>query len=228
VNNRTIASCGFGYSGYGYSGYTGNGEFVCSAYDHLLSRFPDSSGLAYWENELSSGTPRTAVAASILGSTEYRGDLVQSYYETFLGRAPDSSGLAYWVAQLNAGAGDQSVLVPILGSDEFYASAGSTSAGFVTALYTKLLGRSTDSGGLAYWENELSSGTPRGSVAASILGSTEYGGDLVHSYYETFLGRAPDSSGLAYWVAQLNGGASNESVIANLVGSSEFYTDATA
>jgi hypothetical protein len=227
TNHVAFTGCGYGYSGYGYGGYTANGEFVCSAYDHLLNRFPDSGGATYWENQLSSGGSRSGVASGILSSAEYRGDLVNSYYVTFLGRASDSGGQAYWVAQLNSGATDQSVLANILGSGEFYTNSGSTSAGFVTALYTKLLGRSPESGGLTYWENQLSSGGSRTGVAYDIATSSEYRGDLVSSYYETFLGRASDSGGQAYWVAQLNGGASNESVIANFIGSPEFYMDAT-
>jgi len=208
--------------------YTGNDAFLCSAYEDLLGRAPDSGGLAYWESQLSSGMSRSAVAGAFVSSTEYRDDLVNNYYETYLGRASDSGGLAYWVAQLTAGASDESVLAAILGSAEFYADSGSTADGFLAALYTMLLGRASDSGGLAYWESQLSSGMSRSAVADAFLASTEYRTALVNSYYETFLGRASDSGGLSYWLAQLAGGASNESFIAAIVGSSEFYTDATS
>jgi hypothetical protein len=228
TNHVASTGCGYGYSGYGYGGYTANGEFVCSVYDHLLNRFPESGGLTYWENQLSSGMSRSALAYDIATSSEYRGDLVNNYYETFLGRASDAGGQAYWVTQMNSGARDESVLANILGSSEFYTNSDSTSAGFVTALYTKLLGRSPESGGLTYWENQLSSGGSRSAVAYDIATSSEYRGDLVGNYYESFLGRASDPGGQAYWVAQLNGGTSNESVIAAIVGSSEFYTDSTA
>jgi len=207
---------------------TGNDAFLCSAYEDLLGRAPDSGGLAYWESQLSSGMSRSAVAGAFVSSTEYRDDLVNNYYETYLGRASDSGGLAYWVAQLTAGASDESVLAAILGSAEFYADSGSTADGFLAALYTMLLGRASDSGGLAYWESQLSSGMSRSAVADAFLASTEYRTALVNSYYETFLGRASDSGGLSYWLAQLAGGASNESFIAAIVGSSEFYTDATS
>jgi hypothetical protein len=207
--------------------YTRNGAFVGSAYEHLLSRTPDSGGLTYWENQLSKGLSRNAVAGAILASTEYGSDLVNGYYETFLGRASETTGLMYWVAQLNTGAKEESVLAAIVGSSEFYAGSGGTSAGFVTALYTKLLGRAPESAGLTYWENQLSKGLSRNAVAGALLGSTEYRTDLVKGYYETFLGRAPDSAGLAYWVGQLKAGAKDESVLAAILGSAEFYTDAT-
>jgi hypothetical protein len=208
--------------------YTGNNAFLCSAYEDLLGRAPDSGGLTYWSAQLASGMSRSVVAYDITTSTEYRDDLISDYYEYYLGRPSDSGGLTYWVAQLNGGASDQSVLAAILGSGEFYADSGSTAGGFLNALYSMLLGRASDSGGLAYWESQLSSGTPRSAVAGAFLSSTEYRTDLVNDYYETFLGRASDSGGLTYWVAQLAGGASNESVIAAIVGSSEFYADATS
>jgi hypothetical protein len=123
TNHVASTGCGYGYSGYGYGGYTANGEFVCSAYDHLLNRFPDSVGLTYWENQLSSGGSRIAVAYDLATSSEYRGDLVNNYYETFLGRASDSGGQAYWVAQLNAGTSNESVIANFIGSSEFYTDA---------------------------------------------------------------------------------------------------------
>jgi hypothetical protein len=208
--------------------YTGNEAFLCQTYEILFASAPDSAGLSYWDAQLSAGVSRSAVAYDIATSTEYRDDLISDYYETYLGRTPDLGGLTYWVTQLAGGASDQSVLAAILGSGEFYANSGSTAGGFLSALYSMLLGRASDSGGLAYWESELSSGMSRSAVAGAFLSSAEYRQDLISNYYETFLGRASDSGGLAYWVAQLAGGVSNESVIAAIVGSPEFYTNATA
>jgi hypothetical protein len=209
--------------------YTGNDAFICSAYEDLVGRAPDSAGLTYWNAQLANGTSRSVVAYDVATSTEYRTDLVKSYYEYYLGRAADLGGLAYWVTQLNSGSTDESVIAAILGSDEFYTTdSGGTADGFVTALYGALLGRTPDSGGLAYWESQLSSGMSRSAVAGALLSSTEYATDLVNGYYAHFLGRTPDLGGLRYWVAQLVAGVSNESVISAIVGSPEFYTDATS
>ncbi len=208
--------------------YTGNSAFLCSTYEDLLGRAPDSGGLAYWNALLSAGTSRSTVAYDIATSPEGRGDLVAGYYEAYLGRAPDAGGLSYWVAQLAGGATDQTVAAGFLGSSEFYTDSGGTQAGFVTALYADLLGRAPDSGGLSYWEAQLSSGATQSAVAAAILSSTEYRTDFVTALYADLLGRAPDSGGLSYWVAQLAGGQSDESIISSIVGSAEYYTDATA
>jgi hypothetical protein len=206
---------------------TGNSAFLCSVYVDLLGRAPDSAGLAYWNALLTGGTSRSTVAYDIATSPEYRGDLVNGYYEAYLGRTSDPGGLSYWVAQLTGGTTDQTVAEGFLGSSEFYTDSGGTPGGFVAALYTDLLGRGPDSGGLAYWESELSSGTTQSAVAAGILSSTEYRSDFVETLYQVLLGRGADSGGLSYWVGQLAGGASNESVISLIVGSPEYYADAT-
>jgi hypothetical protein len=209
------------------SAYKGNEAFLCSAYEDLLGRAPDPAGLAFWDARLAGGMSRTTVAYDIATSPGYRHNLVTGYYETFLKRAPDSGGLSYWVARLNGGASDQSVITGLVGSDEFYADCGASPGGFVTALYSKLLGRGPDSGGLAYWESRLSSGATRGAVVSDILSSTEYRSDFVKAEYLHLFGSGPDAGGLSFWVARLAGGASNESVIAGLVGSAQFYSEAT-
>ncbi len=206
----------------------GNDDFLCTAYSDLLGRVPDSSDLAYWDAQLAGGASRSAVAYDIVTSAEYRSDLISGYYQAFLGRGVDTAGLWYWLTQLNAGASDQSVIAGILGSAEFYTESGGTPDGFITALYTKLLGRAPDAGGLAFWEGQLSSGATPSAVAAGMLSSTEYQSDYVEALYSHLLGRTADAGGLSYWVAQLAGGVPNEFVISAVVGSAEFYADATA
>jgi hypothetical protein len=206
----------------------GNDAFLCAAYGDLLGRTPDSSDLAYWDTQLANGASRSAVAYDIVTSAEYRNDLISGYYQAFLGRGVDAAGLWYWMTQLNAGASDQSVIAGILGSGEFYTDSGGTPDGLITALYTKLLGRAPDVGGLAFWEGQLSSGTTPSTVAAGVLSSAEYETEYVEALYSHLLGRTTDAVGLSYWVGQLAGGVPNEFVISALVGSAEFYADATA
>jgi len=206
---------------------TGKQGFICAAYADLLSRSPDGPGLAFWSSALASGTSRSQIAYDIATSPEYRSDLVNNYYKTFLGRLAEAGGLLFWEDQFNSGLPDQTVLAGILGSAEFYADSGSTSAGFISALYHDLLGRAPDSGGLTFWETKLASGDSRSVVAAGIFGSNEYLNDFVESQYLHFLDRPADPTGLSFWVSKLAGGTSYEWVIADIVGSSEFYMDAT-
>jgi hypothetical protein len=168
------------------------------------------------------------VARDITASAEYRDDLVDSYYSGFLGRPADPGGLSSWVGQLQSGATDESVQAAILGSSEYYADSGATSAGFVSALYSDLLGRAPDAAGLSYWEAQLGAGASRSAVAGAILGSSEYLGDFVEAQYVNLLNRAADPGGLSSWVSHLASGGTYEDVICGIVGSNEFYSDSTS
>jgi hypothetical protein len=148
---------------------------------------------------------------------------VQYCYEVFLGRPADPGGLATWVDLLDAGGSDQSVVEGIMDSPEFYAHAGGTPSGFVSALYTDLLGRAADPGGLASWVGQLNAGVSLGAAVAGFLYSNEYETDFVEGEYVHLLDRGADPEGLAFWVSELAGGASYEQVIAGLVGSPEYY-----
>jgi hypothetical protein len=207
--------------------YSGNQAFVCVVYEDLLSRAPDAAGLASWTSALAGGTSQSQVAYGIASSNEYRTDLVQGYYERFLNRAGDPAGVSSWVAAMGSGWTDEQVISGIVGSAEFYTAAGSTTNGFISAVYEDLLGRSPDSAGLANWSSALAGGTSQSQVAYGIASSNEYRTDLVQGYYEHFLNRAADSAGVSSWVAAMGSGWTDEQVISGIVGSAEFYTDST-
>jgi predicted outer membrane repeat protein len=208
-------------------GYSGNQAFICLAYFDILFRAPDSGGLATYAAQLSSGTSREQVVAELLNSDEYHRDIVESIYERYLMRPADPGGLATYTGQLDAGATPDQVIAEIAGSDEFYNAAGGTADDYVTRLYNLILSRAPDSGGLATYTSQLSSGTSREQVAAELLGSNEYHQDQVEVFYALFLGRSADPGGLATYTGQLNAGTSYAQVEAELVGSNEFYNDAT-
>jgi hypothetical protein len=207
------------------AGSTGNAAFLCSAYEHLLGRAPDAGGLASFEGLLAAGVSRAQVAYDIATSPEYRSNLVGFWYQLLLGRPADPGGLATWIGLLNAGWSDQAVLEGIMGSPEFYTHAGGTPSGFVMALYTDLLRRGADSGGLASWVGKVNAGVSRGTVVAGFLYSNEYETNFVESEYANLLGRVADPGGLATWLSALRGGFSYEWVIADIMGSAEFYAD---
>lgn len=208
--------------------YTGNGAFLCWAYESLLGRTPDSTGLSYWEAQLASGTSRTEVAYDLETSTEYRHDLVEAIYESFLGRAADPGGLVTFTGLLASGATDQEVISDIVGSEEFFNDSGNADSGFVTRAYQTILGRLPDPGGLATSTGSLSSGVSRTRVAYDLLSSPESRTDTITFYYKDILGRAPDPGGLATDLRFLSSGGTVEQLVANLVGSNEFYADATS
>jgi hypothetical protein len=97
---------------------------------------------------------------------------------------------------------------------------------FVTQVYQDILGRSADSGGLAYWTNLLANGAPREGVALGFTHSFEYYTQVVTGDYQQLLGRAPDFGGLQYWAGQLQLGMSDETLQALLLASPEGYARA--
>jgi len=82
---------------------------ISIAYQNVLGRAPDASGLAYWQNMIQSGAlsfPGFIVQLTLsnelaqrLGATPQ----VTMVYIGMLRRGPDPSGLAYWVNQINSG-----------------------------------------------------------------------------------------------------------------------------
>ncbi len=88
-------------------------------------------------------------------------------------------------------------------SPEYYSGiGGGTDESWITDLYVKVLGRSPDAGGLAYWVGQVEA-TGRTSVAHRIFQSPESARARVTALYEALLGRAPDASGLAFWSARV-------------------------
>jgi hypothetical protein len=198
---------------------------VSTLFQGLLGRPADSSGLSYWTDLLNTGSPRTQVAQGILNSTESRGREVQILYQGLLGRAADPQGLGYW---LQNAANLEQVQAGLLGSAEFLARSGGTPEGFLTALYSAVLGRAPDAGGLRNWEGVLGQGVSRTTVAQTVGTSAEADQVRVADFYGQVLGRPADAGGLAYWSGALQGGARQSTVVAGLAGSDEFFLQMSA
>ncbi|MHB8736720.1 MAG: DUF4214 domain-containing protein, partial [Terriglobales bacterium] len=114
-------------------GHAGNTAFVTALYQDILGHAPDSAGLAFWTNALSSGGISTAqVVRSILQSPESLTRLVDGFYSAFLHRPADTAGQAFWVGQLEAGLSPTVVVESILGSPELGGGPPSSAASSTT------------------------------------------------------------------------------------------------
>lgn len=104
-------------------------------------------------------------------------------------------------------------------------STGQPSANqnFVTQVYSDVLQRPVDAGGLATWTNRLNQGMSRPDVVKAIESSTEYHTSLVQSLYTKYLHRSADSGGLNGFVNFLGSGGSVEQVASALAGSPEYF-----
>ena len=90
--------------------------------------------------------------------------LVYELYQAAYDRTPDNAGFRYW-----ANVGDANHLSALTLADafltapEFTQDYGSnpTNTHYVTELYTNVLGRAPDAGGLSYWIGQANAGQPR-------------------------------------------------------------------
>ena len=197
--------------------------FVTQAYEDLLGRAPDGSGVAYWHGLLAAGTPRSAIATSLTHSAEYYGTIITPAYQQFLGRSPDPTGLTYWTGQMQQGLTDEQLQAGFIASPEFYQHAGNTDKSWIDALYMALLSRPADKGGESYWMQQLAGGVSRNSIAFGFAAGSEEEAIRVEGDYQHFLDRTPSSAEVDYWVSQFAKGLRNEDVVAGFVGSDEYF-----
>jgi hypothetical protein len=200
-----------------------NQAFVATLYQGFLGRAPTLADLSFWTPQLNSGATFTQVASGILGSAEYRAHEVTWLYQSLLGRAPDLAGLDFFVGALINGATLDQVRATILASDEFFVRAGSSSQGFLNALYQDILARNADPLAVSVFAATAASGNDgRQQVALQVLGSSEAVLIELQYDYSTVLGRPLDPGGAAFWGPALLAGTPNETILAGLVASSEF------
>ena len=101
--------------------------------------------------------------------------------------------------------------------------------GFVSRLYSKILGRATDADGLSYYTQILMNKSASGSeIAFNFSNSPEfknknYSDDrYIEILYQAFMGRNSDANGKNYWKNMLANGVSREKVFKGFAESNEF------
>jgi hypothetical protein len=205
--------------------------FVRQLYLDLLSREPDSGGLAYWVSILQSGqATRGQLAYQYFTSNEFQGYgmFVISAYRAVLGRDADFAG---WILNLNNlrnGLPRQSLIEQLVLSPEFVSTYGSLdNAGFVRQVYLNVLGREPDAGGLSYWVGVLNGGTSRANVLYSFCANAEFQARirnraLATLLYLGFLRRSPEPGGAAYWTSVLDAGVAPAGILNAFITSTEY------
>jgi uncharacterized delta-60 repeat protein len=78
-------------------------------------------------------------------------------YQASFGRPSDASGMGYWLHAADEGMSLKSMATLFMSSNEFIQLYGKapTAATFITKLYTNVLHRTPDAGGLAWWQDML-------------------------------------------------------------------------
>jgi fibronectin-binding autotransporter adhesin len=94
---------------------------------------------------------------------------------------------------------------------------------FVSELYSDLLGRRADDGGLAFWTGFLDRGGARAATISVFQTSIEYRKVEVNAAYHTILHRDADAAGKSFFAGFLQGGGAVEQLEAVLAGSDEYF-----
>ncbi|MFN8018935.1 MAG: DUF4214 domain-containing protein [Acidimicrobiales bacterium] len=97
--------------------------YVAYAFDKVLDRAPDPSGLDYWVARLESGTTRTGLASSLIRSTESARLRTRAIYDQLLDRAPSTAELNAGVAALSRTTSKVTLIRNLVSSDEYFANA---------------------------------------------------------------------------------------------------------
>jgi poly(3-hydroxybutyrate) depolymerase len=191
-----------------------------------LEHFSIKDGVRYYSE--SSFKENDAVAIIDSDRDALLREYVGRLYRDFLGREPDTKGLLNWVIMLREGRCSASTLLKgFVFSAEFKANPLDDEA-YIRALYTTVLGREADEGGLSSWQNVLNMGCTRKKVFEGFVHSEEldeladrlgiaHGAyvseEIVDRNYKvtSFVGRLywscfnrkPDKGGLEAWVKAL-------------------------
>jgi hypothetical protein len=97
-----------------------NEGFVNAAYADVLGRAPDAAGRAYWIHKLDTGTSRSTVANTYLGSTEARRTIIKEQFLRFLDRYPTTSEIDAWMEPLRVSATGEQDLIGFLSASNAY------------------------------------------------------------------------------------------------------------
>jgi uncharacterized repeat protein (TIGR01451 family) len=201
INSVTLTGIGL------LAGQPGDGTiqtFVQNLYRELLGREPDTSGDDFWVSYLTehnNAAGQSQVIQGFLDSPEYAQHYVTTLYNVILGRAPDAGGLQFWTQAMGqpgtsgthgGGVDEKDIVAGFFGSDEFFSKSGNTAQSWVNALYEDLLGRAPDTGGAAYWANQLAiqGAANAGTIVAEFLTTPEASHHVLDNFYAAAGGTA--------------------------------------
>lgn len=179
--------------------------FVRAVVTDFLGRPASEAEVTRWRDHLLAGGARQSVTQAFAYSDEWVGMLVDGLYRSTLGRSADPGGRAFWVGQLRSGQTPAQVASHFYASDEYFRRAGGAATAWVADLYSEILDRPADGGGLSFWVAR-SATVPRPAIAFDFYQSMESRRDRVEALFRTLLGRVPDPSGWSFWAGVLASG----------------------
>ncbi len=182
-----------------------NPDLIGSLYLHALNRAPSAAERAAVVHQLRS-VPLSRYAENLLAAPEAYQTLIARMYKSYLDRPAsvdslkaNDAGVAFWAAvAAKPETSLRDVRSALLASDEFYGKSGATPAGFIAALYQRVLDRCVSDGELDQWlgngSTDFNSPAIRQQIARTFLLSDEGSGAQVAQYYNVLLKRGSRSA----------------------------------
>lgn len=94
-------------------------------------------------------------AGPVVGQTPDPAAFVRELYVRYAAVEPTPQMIDFWVKEMRKGTEPNEVLANVLGSDQAFARSRRNNEVWVNALYTDLLGRPAEAGGVAHWLQRL-------------------------------------------------------------------------
>jgi hypothetical protein len=206
---------------------------VTQLYTDLLGRAPTATELSARVGALNAKTLTSGgLVAALRTDPDHLNnvDPVTRLYRAYFLRIPDRPGLTFWIGKKRTGTTLNSISNTFAASAEFKTRYGTlTNQQFVELVYTNVLGRSGDAGGIAYWTGQLNTNKKtRGQVMVGFSESAEFKTKQVNKVgvsvlYILLLLRAPTSPEFADQTAALDGASKTVTrLAAELLASSTF------
>jgi hypothetical protein len=212
--------------------FTSSKFFVMQLYRDILYREAEPGGLAFWQNQIDSGTlTRPQVASAFLASPEFiagTGGVARLYFGA-LQRLPDAAGMDFWMQQEQSGTSLSQIASAFTASKEFTDIYGGLSdTAFVDKLYLNMQGKAPTPAQESVWVNQLTAGASRSEVLLSFTDSADYKAASktklsVALDYIGLLGRPAEQAGFDWWVEQQDTNIPEVQVIGAFVASPEYH-----
>lgn len=176
-----------------------NEDFVKDAYQTILDRLPEASGLSSWSGALDVGTSRKFVLFGLTSSAEFAS--LCNNYGIVQGKIAltESRDMNYNVTA------------------------------FVSRAYNLILSRKADTSGLNNWCGAMNNGTITATaLMQGFVNSKEFllryvsDKEYIRICYQVLLDREPESSGMNGWLNVLNNGVSHDYLLEQIANSPEF------
>ena len=162
-NHSGVANYSYSVKGGNSKSNTTSTSFSANKVDQITVKILDKAG-----NSNSKNYTLNAIDAYI-----------RQLYRGMAGREPEASGLNYWKTEyknflkVNGGKSINDIVLGIYTSSEATSNLN-TNTKFVNAVYTGVLGRNADAGGLDSFVKKLNKGTSRKDVLNQIMSTTEF------------------------------------------------------